>query len=228
MLRQTGLGRRGTSNTREPYSPSTSPDISPSLDLLSVISGSQHDFQLVLDYLPAYLPQFSRISNIVMGISLGAHMAYRLASTIPTNQVLGYVIVVGCPDLTKLLHERLGVVEDRPGQGKLANGSGTCPMTEQQRRRYPQALADVVRNQDEVVFNSFPSSTPTFVCCGALDPLVPPKHSLAWLKRREEVGRGLRQARVFVQDNTAHSCTKEMVGLISEWIDALLVIENAH
>lgn len=45
-----------------------------------MIDGSRQDFKLIMDFVPAYLPDCARIYNIMGGISLGGHTAWRIAS----------------------------------------------------------------------------------------------------------------------------------------------------
>ena len=79
------------------------------MDLVSMISGSAQDFKLVLDYLPAYLPRFSKFYNIMAGVSLGGHTAWRISSLASPGQIHAYCIVVGSPRISDLLVDRLGI-----------------------------------------------------------------------------------------------------------------------
>jgi pimeloyl-ACP methyl ester carboxylesterase len=195
------------------------------MDLLSVISGSAQDFKLILDYLPNYFPQFTRFHNIMLGISLGGHTAYRLASLSP-GQIEGFAIVVGCPTLGSLLLSRLGI--DAAALGTTAAELGDVSydklekiMNKEQSIRWPRALAELAREGDRKVYEEFPADTPLLICNGKHDPLVPMFHTASWLeKRRENIlapGEG-EKVKLFVQDNTGHSCTREMVGMIAAWI----------
>jgi pimeloyl-ACP methyl ester carboxylesterase len=195
-----------------------------SMDLLSLISGSAQDFKLILDYLPAYLPQFTRFHNIMTGISLGGHTAYRLASLAP-GQFEGFAIVVGCPTLASLLLSRLGV--DPAAFGTTAAELGSVSydrlekvMNDEQRRRWPQALAELISEGDRKVFEDFPADVPVLLCSGKQDPLVPAYYTASWLeKKRRKLAPGEEDnTKFFVQDNTGHSCTKEMVAMIASWI----------
>ena len=195
------------------------------MDLLSTISGSAQDFKLILDYIPAYLPQFTRFHNIMTGISLGAHMAYRIASLAP-DQLEAFAIVVGCPNLTALLLSRLGI--DPAAFDTTADELGAVSydrlrkaMEEQQRRRGPRALAEIIRQGDRLIYEEFPSNVPLLICNGKQDRLVPAHYTASWLeKRRAKVSVSGKEENVnfFVQQNTGHSCTKEMVAMIADWL----------
>ncbi|XWW94139.1 hypothetical protein V2A60_002081 [Cordyceps javanica] len=193
-------------------------------DLLSTISGATHDFKLILDYLPCYLPQFTKLHNIMMGVSLGGHTAWRMPALAAPGQLAGVAVVVGCPSLTSLLLERLGF--DAAAAGLEASQLHEASyddlerhMTAEQRRRWPRPLAALVRQADVDVAHHFPD-LPVMLCNGKYDRLVPAAHTVSWLERRRQ-GRGSKpatDAELFVQDNTGHSCTKEMVARIADWI----------
>ncbi|KAH8811083.1 hypothetical protein F5884DRAFT_876212 [Xylogone sp. PMI_703] len=182
-------------------------------DLLTLISGSAQDFKLILDYLPVYLPQFTHFHNIMLGISLGGHTAYRIASLAP-GQIEGFAIVVGCPMLAPLLLSRLGIdpIELNTTMTDLGCVSYDVlekVMNEEQRRRWPRAVANLLQEEDEKVYESFPSDVPLLICNGKQDPLVPASYTASWLKRRRNklTREEERNIKFFIQDNTGHSCT---------------------
>ena len=211
------------------------------MDLLSIISGSTQDFKLILDYLPAYLPQFTGFHNIMAGISLGAHTAYRMASLAP-HQLKGFAIIVGCPNLTSLLLSRLGI--DPSTLGTTATELDTISydrleevMDEQQKLRWPRALAELVQEGDRKVYQEFPAELPLLICSGKQDPLVPSFYTASWLEKRRQRRRrmtGFRSGQeeenvnFFVQENTGHSCTKEMVAMMAVWLGEIFEAENAE
>ncbi|KAF8852582.1 hypothetical protein BDZ45DRAFT_599741 [Acephala macrosclerotiorum] len=200
------------------------------MDLLSTISGSAQDFKLILDYLPTYFPQFTHFHNIMLGISLGAHTSYRLASLVP-GQIEGFAIVVGCPNISSLLLTRLGI--DPASLGTTMAELGEVPydelekiMNKEQRRRWPGALSRSIREGDRIVYEEFPTDVPMLICNGKQDSLVPTFHTADWLAKRRENGiMDEELVRFFVQDNTGHSCTKEMVAMISRWIGTIFESE---
>lgn len=190
------------------------------MDLLSTISGGTHDFKLVLDYLPCYLPQFTKFHNVMMGVSLGGHTAWRMPALAP-GQLEGIVIVVGCPSLTSLLLERLdfdatSVDLEAAQLHEASYDELEAHMTEQQKSRWPRPLATLVRQADLEIGNSFPD-VPMMLCNGKYDRLVPAAHTAYWLERRRQRG-ALGDTELFIQDNTGHSCTTEMVTKIANWI----------
>jgi pimeloyl-ACP methyl ester carboxylesterase len=194
------------------------------MDLLSVISGSAQDFKLILDYLPAYLPQFTYFHNIILGISLGGHTAYRLASS-TRGQLKGFAIVVGCPTIASLLISRLGVKPAALGTtdadlGDVSYDRLEPVMDDVQRRRWPRAIAERISEGDRMVLEEFPAEAPVLLCSGKQDTLVPAFYTASWLeKRRNGLSPGEEDnIKFFVQDNTGHSCTKEMVAMIAAWM----------
>lgn len=198
------------------------------MDLLSLISGSAQDFKLILDYLPTYFPQFTRFYNVTAGVSLGGHTAWRMASIAP-GKLNGLAMIVGCPNLTALLLGRLGVdaaslgtTEDK--LHKVSYEKLERIMNEEQRRRWPKPLAELVADGDTQVSDEFPADIPVLLCNGMQDELVPARYTAAWVNRRCE-----RSSKVnfFVQDNTGHSCTKEMVAMLAAWLATLFAVPIA-
>ncbi|KAJ5708968.1 hypothetical protein N7493_010302 [Penicillium malachiteum] len=198
------------------------------MDLVSMISGSAQDFKLVLDYLPAYLPQFSRFYNIMAGVSLGGHTAWRIASLITPGQFHAYAMVVGCPDLSALLLDRLGV--DPAPTKKAVLDYEELEMSPTQRGRWPRPLAEMVHCDDRKVANEFPENVPLLLCNGVHDKLVPAKYTAAWVharRKKQGLTRSKQDIRFFVQENTGHSCTKEMVAMMAVWLRDILP-SSAH
>lgn len=69
-----------------------------------MIEGSAQDFKLIMDFIPAYLPDCARIYNIMGGISLGGYGRFH-----------GFAMFVGSSNLTSLLLSRLGIQIDVSG-----------------------------------------------------------------------------------------------------------------
>lgn len=192
-----------------------------------MISGAAQDFKLLLDFLPSYLLQFKKFHNIMMGVSLGGHTAWQMPLLAP-GQLDAMAIVVGCPTLTSLLLERLGI--DAATLGVEPEQLHTVSydtlervMTDQQRGRWPRALGDLVRETDRKVEEQVPSEIPMLLCNGEYDTLVPARYTAAWLKRREKGVGGSSpevsgKTTLFIQENTGHSCTKEMVAMTADWL----------
>jgi surfactin synthase thioesterase subunit len=193
------------------------------MDLTSMISGSAQDFKLVVDYLPCYLPQFSRFYNVMAGVSLGGHTAWRIASLAAPGQFQAYTMIVGCPNLTPLLLSRLGIdTEDT-----LTYDDLELIMTPEQQRRWPRALAEMIYRDDCKVTDQFPTNVPLLLCNGVHDKLVPAKYTAAWIeeRRRKEVPGSEQDVTFYVQENTGHSCTKEMISMLAGWLGDIL---NPH
>ncbi|OKL61830.1 hypothetical protein UA08_02483 [Talaromyces atroroseus] len=195
-------------------------------DLVSMVSGSAQDVELLIDYLPAYLPEFQTFYNIMSGISLGGHTSWRLAtSSIATKGKLhGLAIIVGCPNLSAMLLSRLGV--DLDALGVSLDQVRTVPYSElsaklnkSQRTRWPRALSELFAGFDRETDERFPRHIPTYILNGKLDSLVPDKFTQPWVaKRRAE---GYENIDYFVQENAGHSCTDQMVENIAQWLARL-------
>lgn len=192
------------------------------MDLLSLITGSAQDFKLIASFLPAYLPQFTTHHNVMMGISLGGHTSWHLAALAP-GQFEAFIIVVGSPNLAPLLLDRLGVDATALGVSKEEAHTVSYDrllevMDETQKRRWPKALAEFVQKQDRWADRHFPD-VPLLLCAGEDDTLVPPRYTCAWWDRQVARRGGQADSQsMFIQKNTGHSCTKEMVAMIADWL----------
>ena len=130
----------------------------PSLvDLLPVIDGSAVNFKMVLglDYLPVYLPNFYCLYNIMGGVSLGGHVAWRMPSLAP-KQTQAMTIIVGCPNLTSplLSHLRFDpsfVSSTAEKLHKTPSGRLHAAVNKTQRARWPRQLSEMVSASDRAV-----------------------------------------------------------------------------
>jgi fermentation-respiration switch protein FrsA (DUF1100 family) len=188
--------------------------------MLSVISGAAQDFDLLIDYLPTYLPQFNKFYNIMSGMSLGGHTSWRLGTN-SSSKLHGLAIIIGSPNMAALLLNRLGV--DSNVLSPLADDIYKIPydtlsglLTEEQRRRWPRALHDLVAELDRNTAEKFPKDVPTYILNGKLDPLVPDRFTEAWVAKRK--AEGYTNLDHFAQENTGHTCTQVMVGNIADWL----------
>lgn len=182
-----------------------------------------------MDFLPMYLPQFSRLHNIMGGVSLGGHVAWRMAALASPGQIAAYVMVVGCPNLTSLLLGRLGITGNDFREGhvdgarldQISYNKLEPVLSTQQRRRWPRPLADLTGEGDKYVADKFPKDVPVLLCNGILDELVPASFTASWVENRRTDTYTNQLVEFIVQDNTGHSCTKEMVARIASWLGDL-------
>lgn len=156
-----------------------------------------------------------------MGISLGGHTAWHLAALAP-GKFEAFIIVVGSPNLAPLLLDRLGVDAAKLGVSKEEMHTVSYDrlleaMGETQKRRWPRALAELVQKQDRWADTQFPD-VPLLLCAGEDDTLVPPQYTCAWRDRRALLRGQVDSQSMFIQKNTGHSCTKEMVAMIADWL----------
>lgn len=199
--------------------------------MLSIISGSAYDYELIIECLPTYLPEFNKFYNFMSGVSLGGHTSWRVATS-PVAQkgkLHGVAVIIGCPKLTSLFLSRLGVdIEAAAQQFKVSldlvhmipYDKLSTILTEEQRRRWPRSLAEFTTSLDRVVEQSYPRDIPTLILNGKIDPLVPDKFTAQWVKQR--TAEGYDNIEYISQENTGHKCTSEMVDNVSRWLVNLL------
>ena len=90
-------------------------------------------------------------------------------------------------------------------------------LNDEQKRRWPRALHELVSSQDRAIVEAVPV-VPLLLMGGDEDPLVPIKHTEPWVQKRKEN----EKTELFVQNNTGHSCTKEMVAKMAVWLSDFL------
>lgn len=87
---------------------------------------------------------------------------------------------------------------------------------------WPHTLDKLVREGDQVVAESLPTDVPILLCNGKYDELVPAKYAEEWVARRKHS----KNIKLFVQDNTGHSCTKEMVAMLAVWLSDMFRFQD--
>ncbi|KAI9698890.1 MAG: hypothetical protein M1820_007311 [Bogoriella megaspora] len=113
-------------------------------DMFSIYQGTGTDTSLLLDYLPAYaFPRGERqlTTNLVLGVSLGAHAAWHCIMN--DSRFIAAVIVVGCPDF-------LALMADRARKSKLESWTSSKPPGSQffGSPDFPPALLQTVQVYD--------------------------------------------------------------------------------
>ncbi|OKL60967.1 hypothetical protein UA08_03691 [Talaromyces atroroseus] len=195
------------------------------VDLLSMISGSAQDFKLVMDYLPAYLPEYAQLYNIMAGVSLGGHTAWRMAALAP-GQFHAFAMIVGSPNLRSLLLSRLGLNSTTDHSQLDYDGMSYEDlhgiMRPRQQRMWPRTLDKIIGEGDRKAFEEFPTGVPLLLCNGKYDKLVPAKYTASWVEKRKQSN----NIEFFVQDNTGHSCTKEMVSMLARWLSDMFQVQS--
>jgi pimeloyl-ACP methyl ester carboxylesterase len=158
------------------------------------------------------------------GVSLGGHTAWRIAALVP--DVEAFSMTVGCPNLTALMLSRLGVEPEK--LGATANELYKVPydnlarvLDDTQKIRWPRRLHEIASAQDRKIAEQFPN-IPLLLMGGKQDRLVPVKFTVPWVEKRS----GSPNVEFFVQDNTGHSCTKEMVFKLAVWLGDIFAVEK--
>lgn len=204
------------------------------VDMISGIEGNVRDLKLIMDYLPSYLnlnhylaPKFRELSphcdikfhNILSGYSLGGHTVYRFASEFPE---LVEIInpVIGCPDLTSLLINRLKKTPiESPDYDKkyFYYYYDELDLTDEQKKvNYPESFHKLLSRQDISVYENFPmNKVKMFAAFGKEDKLVPQKLSSVWcdlyINSNDD-------SDVFIQDGVGHDVTPEMIDKFTTWL----------
>lgn len=110
------------------------------IDMFSTYSGSAHDLSFLITQLQPYLP-FKIHDHICAGLSLGGHATWVVLMIEP--RVRAGMVVVGCPDYTRLMKDRAirqkvpsTMTTDPPGKEFLGSND------------FPQSLIAMVEEND--------------------------------------------------------------------------------
>jgi pimeloyl-ACP methyl ester carboxylesterase len=144
---------------------------------------------------------FNPTRFIIGGISLGGHVSWDVLAK--DSRISAAVIVVGCPDLTSLLLDRLGGFTS-PAEVP----AGTI--------EWPESISKLYLARDRNVTGI--TGKKILILNGAVDPLVPSRFSWSWVENY-----GANNAVTFVeQEDTGHALTVEMVQKIVDWLPQFL------
>ncbi|KAK9455437.1 Alpha/Beta hydrolase protein [Dipodascopsis uninucleata] len=166
------------------------------LDMMSMIDGIAVDIQTVMKYLECYLKVIKPTQFIITGKSLGGHVTWNLLSSDP--QVFAAISVVGCPDMSSLMAERIG------GYSKLEEIRENTP-------RWPTSLTPIYKARDELITHI--SGKKILILNGELDTLVPDKFTRAYI---EKYG-GNNEIVYICQPSVGHWLSWEMIDKMVEW-----------
>ncbi|KAB8223731.1 Alpha/Beta hydrolase protein [Aspergillus novoparasiticus] len=166
-------------------------------DMLAMIDGNIFDIQTVMKYLSVYTEGLFTPTEFVMsGLSLGGHTAWDILSKV--QGIKAAIIIVGSPNLTDLLIERLDNAADSE------KGTDSTKWTE--------SISLMYRGRDRSLGNIHGKRI--LILNGALDAVVPSKFTLPWIEKN-----GSRNDVSFnVFENTGHWLSLEMMDTIVEWV----------
>lgn len=210
-------------------------------DMATMIDGSVDDMVTVIEYLPAYIPQFfenirpGNYINIMSGISLGGHISWRVAATIP-DKIYAMAPIIGCPNMSLLFLDRTGkqlsgnTWDVASLQFKQKDNDKYTPIpydelvsmfdfTEEQKLKYPKVVYDILSKQDQMVVD-LPHHIKIFLQCGGADPLVPAIFTEQWCNHRQKLP--TESVELYIQPNTGHEFTSEMKSRGADWLVKIL------
>ncbi|KAK9452488.1 Alpha/Beta hydrolase protein [Dipodascopsis uninucleata] len=165
-------------------------------DMMSMIDGIALDIQTVMKYIECYLKVIKPTKFIVTGVSLGGHVTWNLLSTDP--QVSEAIIVIGSPDLSSMMADRLG------GYKSLEEIPENTP-------RWPASLSPIYRSRDELITHI--TGKKILILNGEIDTLVPDKFTRPFV---EKYGSN-NEIEYICQPNVGHIFSWEMINKMVEW-----------
>ncbi|KAF7626985.1 hypothetical protein AFLA_012927 [Aspergillus flavus NRRL3357] len=171
-------------------------------DMLSTIDGTTDDIKLVMKYLASYVDGiFHPTQFIVTGVSLGGHITWNMLAEEPS--IAGAIIIVGSPNLTDMLVERLGYasLSDIP----------------QNTKEWPRSIESLYRERDQALEKIVGKKI--LILNGALDTLVPSKFTDPWVAKYAHQN----DVKFIVQEDCGHVLSFRMMEEVVEWVAQILV-----
>ena len=154
---------------------------------------------MVQKYLESYVDgQFVPTEFIVTGLSLGGHATWNILAEDP--RITKAVIIVGSPNLTSLLLERLG------GYNSVPEGT----------REWPHALEKLYQARDDGV--SRISGKTILILNGLHDTLVPSRFTHLWMEKHAANN----DVRFIEQGENGQWLSYEMMDKMIDWLLPIL------
>ena len=153
-----------------------------------------------MKFLESYVDRiFVPTQYIATGLSLGGHATWSLLAEEP--RITAAIIIVGSPNLTELLLERLRTHTTGVPQGA---------------KEWPRALEKLYQERDERV--KLITGRKILILNGAADPLVPSKFTRPWVESHAD-----RNDVTFLEvEQNGHWLSDKMMDTISDWVWPLL------
>ncbi|RPA83394.1 alpha/beta-hydrolase [Ascobolus immersus RN42] len=199
-------------------------------DLISSYTGTALDAKMVVQWLPAYLPQLrddeggSRVGKVlVAGVSLGGHATW--VSLLEEGFCDAGCVIVGCADYRKLMEHRaevMGVESYKASPDTFWGGSKEVPRVLVEQIGKTDPASRWAGDKEEVVRRL--RGKRILALEGAADEEVPPGFSEEVYA--EMLGEGVR-LEVRRWEGVGHVCTDEMAGVFTEWVRSVVQEDGA-
>lgn len=208
-------------------------------DMVSGIVGSAQDVELVMEFLPAYLPGLigeqgvtvkppKGLVDVVCGISQGGHVAWQVAAT---GKVKAAIPIIACPYLTYLLlHRRLvqanGLSPQDADARLQALGKPIYELSYQDVETkvfensgsidvfYPPAVHAILAEMDRKVFEAIDPKLPVLVLNSRDDPLVFSRFTKPWVSSRPKET----ASTFFEEPDVGHVLTDVMIAKLADYV----------
>lgn len=195
-------------------------------DMLKLMNTSVDDFLTISNNLLSKLNLNNSnnnisVSNIVIGISLGGHIAWRLASKIQST--IGLVSIIGSPFLQPLLTDRLHIQRYSDLPKDKFN-----PTSDENIKEWNVELDSIFKSGDNDTMNLLLPPRPIEdnnnkrlkigITCGSQDELVPLQYSEHWIDLNKDYKE---EVELFV-DECGHECSESMVQFCINFVEKLI------
>ncbi|CDK26499.1 unnamed protein product [Kuraishia capsulata CBS 1993] len=176
----------------------------------SSIDAAAYDVKNILEFLPAYYPQFE-FEPYSLGTSLGGLISFRLASLIPLK---GIINIVGAPDLPGVLYNLVvQTAKEDVTPGTYKKKYEELELSEDLQKKYPKVLHDNLSLASKKYFE-VANTIPLLDIYGELDFLV---NSALSSEVIEKAGVPGYDVEVY-SEPVDHTTTITMIEKVKEWL----------
>ncbi|KIX00126.1 uncharacterized protein Z518_10263 [Rhinocladiella mackenziei CBS 650.93] len=168
------------------------------LSQLRTSDGIVLDIQIVQKHLATYVDgAFLPTEFIATGLSLGGHATWNILAEEP--RITKAIIIVGSPNLTDLLLERL---RGYTSTADVPDGT----------REWPRSIAKLYQDRDEAILKI--SGKSILILNGLTDTLVPSRFTRPWVEKYAASN----QVEFIEQKENGHWLSYEMMDRIVDWL----------
>lgn len=175
------------------------------VEMQSIIDQGSAEAVTILRNLPYHFPEFNIVHKVVIGVSLGGYITWKVASE-HSELLAAAVPIISSPNLPQVMLQRYAQIEEKHPE-----------LTIQQRQTaLPIELMAYLQEGVEKNQQLKRKALPMLAICGGSDPLVPPKFTVEWGEDAAPC------QRVEIIPNVEHEVPREMIDLTAEYLTSLV------
>lgn len=175
------------------------------VEMQSILEQGSTEAVTILRNLPHHFPGLNFSHKVIIGVSLGGYITWKVASE-HSDMLAAAVPIISSPNLPQVMVHRYAEIEEQNPVAAAQQKDVALPVD---LMAYLQE--GVVKNQELKK-----KALPMLAICGGSDPLVPPKYTVDWSKDAAPC------QRVEIIPNVEHEVPREMIDLTAEYLASLV------